>query len=103
MLSPKGPQMPESKNKATILGPMIKQARLGLGINQKELATRIGYNYGNFIGMIENSTAKFPRDAVLKFAEALEIKPEQMIEAWVKENQPDWLPYLEFHSRHESE
>lgn len=95
--------MADSETKATILGPMIKQARLELGMKQKELAHALGYNYGNFIGMIENSVAKFPRDAVLRFAEALEIPPEQMIEAWVKENQPDWLPYLDFHPMREPE
>lgn len=89
----------QDNQKPAIIGPMVKKARLARDMSQLELARALGYNYGNFIGMIENSTAKFPRDAVLKFAYELEIPPEQFIKAWMKENQPDWLDYVDFHSK----
>lgn len=85
----------EGKN-ATI-SSMVKEGRLRHDLSQLELAKSLGYNYGNFIGMIEGGTAKFPREAVLKFANALSVSPEKFIKAWITENQPDWLPYLSFH------
>lgn len=81
------------------IGQMIKNARLERNMSQLELAKSLGYNYGNFVGMIENNTAKFPRDAVLKFAHQLDIPAEQFIQTWIKENQADWLPYLSFHPK----
>ncbi len=84
------------QTKILIIGPMVKEARLKLGLSQVELARNLGYNYGNFIGMIESGTAKFPRDGVLKFAKALNIPPVKFIKAWIKEYQADWEGYISF-------
>jgi len=84
------------KMKILIIGPMVKEARKKLDLSQVELAKELGYDYGNFIGMIESGTAKFPRDRVIKFAKALNIPPARFLEAWVEEYQPEWKEYLSF-------
>ncbi|MCG8636296.1 MAG: helix-turn-helix transcriptional regulator [Desulfobacterales bacterium] len=86
--------MAEHQTKPFIIGPLVKKARLENELSQLELAKLLGYNYGNFIGMIENGTAKFPRENVLKFAKALRVQPEIFIKAWLEEYQPSWLDHL---------
>ena len=91
--------MAKEQTKTFIIGPMVKEARLKLDISQVELAKNLGYGYGNFIGMIEGGTAKFPRENVVRFAKELNIPVHKFIKAWLKEYQSDWLPYLSFNKK----
>jgi len=78
------------------LAAMVKMRRTALDLTQLDLAKKLGYTLSNFIGMIENGHAKFPREKVIPFADTLGIPRGVFIRAWLKQYQTDWLEIVEF-------
>ena len=83
--------------KTQIVGPIIKDNRKKLALTQKELASKLGYKYGNFIGMLEKGQAIFPIERWEQFAKVLEIPPYEMLKAIFEERYPRMLYVLDFH------
>lgn len=91
--------MEANKVGKTAIGALIRERRIAMNLSQLELAQRIGYKLGNFIGMVEKGGASFPREKVFAFADALGISRAELLEMWLKEYQPDWLKVITFKSR----
>lgn len=89
--------------KTQIVGPLIKENRKKLGLTQKELAAKLGYKYGNFIGMLEKGQAIFPIERWEQFAKILEIPSQEMLKAIIEERYPRMLYVLDFHDSTEKE
>jgi len=89
--------------KTQIVGPLIKQNRKRLELTQKELAAKLGYKYGNFIGMLEKGQAIFPIERWEQFSKVLEISSHEMLKAIFKERYPRMLYVLDFHESTEAQ
>jgi ribosome-binding protein aMBF1 (putative translation factor) len=83
--------------KTQIVGPLIKKNRKKLQLTQKELAAKLGYKYGNFIGMLEKGQAIFPIERWEQFAKVLEIPAHEILRAIFEERYPRMLYVLDFH------
>lgn len=77
------------------LATMVKMRRIALDLTQLELAKKLGYTISNFVGMIENGNAKFPREKVLQFADVLGVPRGVFVRAWLKQYQEDWVEIIE--------
>lgn len=75
---------------------MIRRYREDNDITQLDLARhpRLGYNYPNFIGMLESGKAGFPLERWKDFAEAIEANETEFLFAALVDNFPDMEPYL---------
>ncbi len=80
----------------TAIGNLVREKRLEQDLSQLDLALELGYTHGNFIGMVETGIAKFPREKVIPFADALGVPREKFIRLWLEQYQPDWLDLIEF-------
>ena len=60
----------------------IKKRRLELGLTQEELAKRIGYKSRSTIAKIESGENDIVRSQIIKFANALETSPADLM-GWV--------------------
>lgn len=61
------------------IGDRIRDRRILLDMTQEELATKIGYTNKTTISKIENGANDFPRNKLLKFANALDVSPEYLL------------------------
>ena len=63
-------------------GNRLRQIRMGHGLSQRELATRVGINF-TYLSKIENDRldfSQFPSEAtILKLAQALETDEEELL------------------------
>lgn len=57
----------------------IKKLRIELGMTQTELAARVGYSDKGMISKVENGKVDIPQSLILKFAEALQTTPAQLM------------------------
>ena len=56
-------------------GEKIRKIRIGLGMTQEELATRMGYSNKSTITKIEQGSRDVPQNKIAKFAEVLGTTP----------------------------
>jgi len=76
---------------------MIRQYRQDLDWTQSELGKRLGYKYGNFIGMVETGKAEFPVDKWELYADTLGIPKHTFLKALFEDYFRDMLPYVTIH------
>lgn len=57
----------------------IKNFRLALNMNQEELAKKVGYADKGMISRVENGKVDLPQSQIVKFAEALNVTPGQLM------------------------
>ena len=62
------------------IGENIKQARILLGLSQKELATEIGKKSSAYIALVENGKHGITVMDLMKLCEALEVTMDDAIE-----------------------
>ena len=62
-------------------GANIKRLRLALGMSQDELAERCGYSTRSSIAKIETGAADIPQAKIKLFADALHVKPSDILTA----------------------
>lgn len=63
-----------------MIGKKIKKRRLELGLTQTQLALKVGYKSKTSITKIESNVNDVPRDTLLKFAEALDVPLEYLMD-----------------------
>lgn len=76
------------------IGRFIKEKRTALGMTQGDLARKLRYRYGNFIGMLENGNAAFPLARHRDYADALLVPRHEFAYLVAKELQPELLEDL---------
>ena len=83
------------------LGEFIRERRDELQMTQRELGTRLGLSYGNFVGMVETGQSRFPLDRWLDWANALEEPPHRFLQRLFEEDETlkTMLPYVEIRPR----
>lgn len=84
------------ENRTTSIGKLIKDYRERRNLTQNDLGRKLGYKYGNFVGMIETGASQFPLGKCLDYADALDIDRTLFIETAMKELYPELVPYLKF-------
>lgn len=84
-----------------MIGKLIKQRRLELGLTQEELAQRLGYKHKSAVNKLEMNKNDVNQTKLIKIAQALECSPLYFVED-VKHDTPlpeDVLAYAEKLSR----
>jgi len=73
--------MPEDTLTKNRIGKMIKDYRERNDLTQLDFAKMIGYNYGNFIGMIESGRSVFPlaKGKWMDYAKAINADPTEFL------------------------
>lgn len=71
--------MKKSFYKTSKASQMIREARIKKGYTQSQLGTMLGYGYGNFVGMMENSASQIPIDLIPKLSELLNLNPKKLL------------------------
>lgn len=68
----------EPKNR---VGKIIREYRERKDLTQLDLAKELGYNYGNFIGMIESGRSIFPlaKGKWLEYAKVIKMDPTEFL------------------------
>ncbi|MDI6745182.1 MAG: helix-turn-helix domain-containing protein [Thermodesulfovibrionales bacterium] len=82
--------VPAKKEPAFNIGGQIKNARIRLGMSQKDLADKIGLT-SSFISQIENNQISPSLNSFLQIAEALGISPTDLLQKEKKRDGVDWL------------
>ena len=54
-------------------GMLVKKLREAIGLSQRELANKVGFDYYTFISQIESGRGRVPPTAIKAFAEALGV------------------------------
>lgn len=67
-----------------IVGQRIKERRVAMGLNQRELAAKMGYSNHSAIARIEAGQTDLPQSKVALFAEVLHTTPAHLL-GWDKE------------------
>jgi transcriptional regulator with XRE-family HTH domain len=60
-------------------GPVLRKFRLSAKLTQEELAARLGYETANYISCLEIGTRKPSVELLFKIADALNVKPSELI------------------------
>ena len=76
------------------IGNFILNRRQELGLTQMDVAKKLGYKHGNFIGMLEKGQSFFPVDKWKAYARALQIKELPFLRVVLEEFYPDMLPHF---------
>ena len=63
-----------------MIGKLIKQRRLELGLTQEELATRLGYKHKSAVNKLEMNINDVNQTKLKKIAKALECSPTYFVE-----------------------
>ena len=79
---------------STTAGKMIRNARIEKGWSQRELGKMLGYDYGNFVGMIEVGKSKLPIEKVPLISELLGINPKQLFREVMIDRYPEIVKYI---------
>lgn len=77
------------------IGPWLKEQRERLDLSQAEIASRLGYDYGNFISMLERGSALFPVQKIAQYADAYEVDQFDLARVVCQELLPDIAKYLD--------
>jgi transcriptional regulator with XRE-family HTH domain len=86
--------MKKSFYKTSKASQMIREARIKKGYTQQELGTMLGYEYGYFVGMMENSSSKIPIDLIPKISELLDLNPKKLLKEVMTSRHPSVAKYL---------
>ncbi|WP_419663859.1 uncharacterized protein Dvar_40880 [Desulfosarcina variabilis str. Montpellier] len=88
--------MPKEATSKNRIGKMIRKYRDRNELTQLDFAKQIGYNYGNFIGMIESGRSVFPlaKGKWLEYAQAIEADPTEFLLYALCDVYPEMEPYL---------
>jgi len=86
--------MRKSVDKKSRASRMIREARLKKGYTQSQLGTMLGYGYGNFVGMMENSASQIPIELIPKLSELLDLNPKKLLKEVVICRYPTVAKYL---------
>lgn len=78
------------------IGANIMRRRKEMGLTQEELASKLGYKSKSTINKIELGINDIPQSKVVKFAEALETTPAQIM-GWEEQIQKDPVGTAERH------
>jgi transcriptional regulator with XRE-family HTH domain len=78
----------------TKIGNFILNRRQALDLTQLDVAKKLGYKHGNFIGMLEKGQAYFPVEKWKAYARALQTNELQFLRIVLEECYPDMLPYF---------
>ena len=78
----------------TSAGNMIREARLAKSWSQLELGKMLGYDYGNFIAMIENGKSMVPIDKIPVICDILGINPKELLREVMLCKHPSVAKYL---------
>lgn len=78
---------------STNIGNRIKERRLELRLTQEELATKLGYKSKSAINKIELGINDISQSKVVRFAEALDTTPADLM-GWTYEQEPEDLADL---------
>lgn len=73
---------------------LIYNRRRELGLTQFDVAKKIGYKHGNFIGMVEKGQSFFPVEKWKKYARALGVEEKQFLRVVLEDFYPDMLKFL---------
>jgi transcriptional regulator with XRE-family HTH domain len=77
-----------------LVGCFIKKRRKEINMSRRDLAKKLGYQWPNFIGMLETGAAKFPVESWARYADALEVPRGKFLRLVLEEVFPDMLPYF---------
>lgn len=58
-------------------GSYVRSLREALGITQRELSVKLKLDYYTFISQVETGASRVPPDAIVQWARALNVKPEE--------------------------
>lgn len=61
------------------IGERIKQRRTELGMSQRDLADRMGYNNHSTVAKIENGAVDIPHSRIVQFADVLNVSVEHLM------------------------
>jgi transcriptional regulator with XRE-family HTH domain len=77
-------------------GKMIREYRERRDLTQADLGKTLGYNYGNFVGMLESGKAVFPlaKGKWLDYAKAIEADPTEFLISALSDVHPEMEPFL---------
>ncbi len=81
---------PAKKEHAFDIGSKIREARIKLGMSQKDLADKIGLT-SSFISQTENNQLSPSLNSFLQIANALNIKPTALLQGDKKKDEVGWL------------
>lgn len=73
------------------IGATIRKVRLHMGITQRELGEKVGFDRPNMVNMIENDKAKLPIERITPMAKALGLNGDQtdrFLLTWYREVRP---------------
>ena len=84
-------------------GANIKRLRLALGMSQDELAEKCGYTSRSSIAKIETGATDIPQAKIKLFADALHVKPGDILAAAPVNPQPQYIIEIEELARDMSE
>lgn len=70
------------------IGQRIKQRRTELGLSQRDLAAKMGYNNNSTIARIENGKVDIPQSRIVKFSEVLGVSIAHLM-GWDEEIKKD--------------
>jgi transcriptional regulator with XRE-family HTH domain len=76
------------------IGRFIKERRTELGLTQAQLAEKLHYRYGNFVGMLESGNAAFPLSRYRDYADALLVPRHEFAYLVAKDLHPELLEDL---------
>ena len=76
-------------------GANIKRLRLALGMSQDELAEKCGYTSRSSIAKIETGATDIPQAKIKLFADALHVKPGDILAAAPVEPDSDFIIEIE--------
>lgn len=92
-----------SDNNLVKFGANIKRLRLALGMSQDELAEKCGYTSRSSIAKIETGATDIPQAKIKLFADALHVKPGDILAAAPVNPQPQYIIEIEELARDMSE
>lgn len=78
------------------IGNKIKQRRVELGLSQRDLAAKMGYNNNSTIARIESGKVDIPQSRVVKFSEVLGVSIAYLM-GWDEEIEKDPVVLAERH------
>jgi len=59
------------------VGQWLRDRRVALGLSQKELADRAGFDYYTFISQLETGRGRVPAERYEQYAKALQVEPRE--------------------------
>ncbi len=85
----------EKKWISSRISTFIKTRRGEMGLSQAALGKLLGYQYGNYIAMIEGGNAAFPFERWRDYADALQTPRHEFLKLIIEETFPEMMPYID--------